>query len=108
MLEGGVLGGDPLDGALGPLGFQVADLPEEFQPQGVDPRKEKERWIQHPFGQAKDEFEKLYITRILEESNWNVSEASRRAGMFRQNLQQKIRKYGIRPPEGKDVGKEDS
>jgi two-component system, NtrC family, response regulator PilR len=88
--------------------IQVADLPEEFQPQGGDPLQEQERWVQYPFGQAKDEFEKLYITRLLDESNWNISEASRRAGMFRQNLQQKIRKYGIKPPEGKDVGKDDS
>lgn len=35
MLEGGVLGGDPLDGLLGPLGFEVADLAKEFADAGA-------------------------------------------------------------------------
>src|SRR6266508_3384319 len=30
LLERGVLGGDPLDGLLGPFGFQVPDLAEEL------------------------------------------------------------------------------
>jgi hypothetical protein len=29
LFEGGVLGGDPLDGILCPFGFQIADAPEE-------------------------------------------------------------------------------
>jgi hypothetical protein len=33
--EGGVLGGDPLDGFLGPLVLQVADLAEEFADAGA-------------------------------------------------------------------------
>src|SRR6266498_3767065 len=35
LLQGGVLGGDPLDGFLGPFGFQVADLAEEFADAGA-------------------------------------------------------------------------
>jgi hypothetical protein len=34
-LQGRVLGGDPLDGVLGPLGFQVADLAEELADPGT-------------------------------------------------------------------------
>jgi ActR/RegA family two-component response regulator len=55
----------------------------------------QESWMSSPFSQARDEFEKFYITHILKESNWNISEASRKAQMFRQNLQQKIRKYPL-------------
>ncbi len=68
---------------------------------GTDPLTPQDGWLQFPFGQAKDEFEKLSITRILKESGWNISEASRRAGMFRKNLQQKMRKYGIKSPDDK-------
>jgi hypothetical protein len=35
LLEGGVLGGDPLDGFLGPFGFQVAYLTEKFADAGA-------------------------------------------------------------------------
>ena len=35
LLEGGVLGGDPLDGLFGPFGLQVADLAEEFADAGA-------------------------------------------------------------------------
>ena len=35
LFEGGVLGGDALDRVLGPLGFQVADLAEEFADAGA-------------------------------------------------------------------------
>jgi DNA-binding NtrC family response regulator len=51
----------------------------------------------NPFSKAKNEFERFYITHLLQESDWNISAASRKAHMFRQNLQQKIRKYGIKP-----------
>ena len=35
LFERGVLGGDPLDGLLGPFGLQVADLAEEFADAGA-------------------------------------------------------------------------
>jgi DNA-binding NtrC family response regulator len=67
----------------------------------------QESWASAPFSKAKEEFEKFYITQILKESNWNISEASRKAQMFRQNLQEKIRKYGIRAEKEKE-GKKDN
>jgi len=79
--------------------IRLTDLPEEFLNRVADRLAAPESWINSPFGQAKDEFEKFYITRLLKESNWNISEASRKAQMFRQNLQQKIRKYGIKTEE---------
>jgi hypothetical protein len=35
FVEGAVVGGEPLDGLLGPLGLQVADLAEEFTDAGA-------------------------------------------------------------------------
>ena len=81
--------------------IKVTDLPEEFLTRVADRVMAQESWVSSPFSQAKDEFEKFYIINILKESKWNISEASRKAQMFRQNLQQKIRKYGIRPEEEK-------
>jgi len=82
----------------------VADLPEELVSREADRASSQESWASAPFSRAKEEFEKIYITRILKESGWNISEASRKAQMFRQNLQQKIRKYGIKV-EGQKEGK---
>jgi arginine utilization regulatory protein len=87
--------------------IRITDLPEDFLNRVADRVATPESWMSAPFGEAKDEFEKLYITRILEESNWNISEASRRAQMFRQNLQQKIRKYGIKVEDEKEGKKEE-
>jgi DNA-binding NtrC family response regulator len=84
----------------------VTDLPEEFLARVADKVTVQDNWMSSPFGKAKEEFEKFYISHILEESDWNVSEASRKAQMFRQNLQQKIRKYGLRP-EGEEESKDE-
>jgi transcriptional regulator with GAF, ATPase, and Fis domain len=86
----------------------VSDLPEEFLTRVADRRMARESWMVSPFSKAKEEFEKFYITHILKESNWNISQASRKAQMFRQNLQQKIRKYGIKPEEEREEKKENS
>jgi two-component system, NtrC family, response regulator PilR len=86
--------------------IRVTDLPEEFLARVADKVTVQDNWMSSPFGKAKEEFEKFYISHILEESDWNVSEASRKAQMFRQNLQQKIRKYGLRP-EGEEESKDE-
>lgn len=46
--------------------------------------------------EAREEFESHYISRILREANGNVSAAARVAGIARQNLYAKIRRYGIK------------
>jgi len=86
--------------------IQVTDLPEEFLTRVADKATIQDNWMSSPLSKAKEEFEKFYITHLLEESGWNVSEASRKAQMFRQNLQQKIRKYGIKP-EGEEEEEKD-
>jgi two-component system response regulator PilR (NtrC family) len=87
--------------------IRVTDLPEEFLARVADKVTVRDNWMSSPFGKAKEEFEKFYISHILEESDWNVSEASRKAQMFRQNLQQKIRKYGLRPEGGEESKEEE-
>jgi DNA-binding NtrC family response regulator len=82
--------------------IKITDLPEEFINRIADRAAAQESWANAPFSKAKEEFEKVYITQVLKESNWNISEASRKAQMFRQNLQQKIRKYGIVVEEEKE------
>lgn len=79
--------------------IKISDLPEEFIKRVAERTTAAESWINSPYTIAKSEFEKFYLTHLLRESNWNISEASRRAQMFRQNLQQKIRKYGLKPEE---------
>jgi DNA-binding NtrC family response regulator len=87
--------------------IKITDLPEEFLNRVAGRAATQESWVSAPFGKAKEEFEKFYITQILKESNWNISEASRKARMFRQNLQQKIRKYGINVEDEREGKKED-
>ena len=82
--------------------IRVNDLPGEIVEPAADRVSSPESWVKAPFSKAKEEFEKIYFTQILRESNWNISEASRKAQMFRQNLQQKIRKYGIKVEEEKE------
>lgn len=79
--------------------IKITDLPEEFIRGIADRASAPPSWISSPYTKAKNEFEKFYLTHLLRESNWNISEASRRAQMFRQSLQQKIRKYGLKPEE---------
>jgi DNA-binding NtrC family response regulator len=86
----------------------ITDLPEEFLNRVAGRAATQESWASAPFSKAKEEFEKFYITQMLKESDWNISEASRKAQMFRQNLQQKIRKYGIKVEEGKEGKREES
>jgi len=79
----------------------------EFLTRVADRAAAQDSWVSSPFNKAKDEFEKFYITHILKESKGNISEASRKAQMFRQNLQQKIRKYGINAGEERGGKKEE-
>jgi len=47
------------------------------------------------FRQAREEFEKEFILRKLEENDWNVSRTAEAIEMERSNLHRKIRGYGI-------------
>ncbi len=44
---------------------------------------------------AREDFEREYIANLLRESNGNISAAARRAGIARQNLYAKMKRYGL-------------
>ncbi len=56
--------------------------------------------LKQPFKEAKraliESFERTYLTRVLSESDGNVSAASRRAGLDRSHFFSLIRKHGLR------------
>jgi two-component system nitrogen regulation response regulator NtrX len=47
------------------------------------------------FKDAKKEFERKYIERILNQSSGNITRAAALLGMHRQSLQHKIRELGL-------------
>jgi len=47
------------------------------------------------FREAREEFEKEFLLRKLEENDWNVSRTAEAIDMERSNLHRKIRSYGI-------------
>ncbi|RLB08400.1 MAG: sigma-54-dependent Fis family transcriptional regulator [Deltaproteobacteria bacterium] len=48
---------------------------------------------------ALSEVEKLHILSVLEENNWNISKCARKLQIDRQTLYNKIKKYGLPPPD---------
>lgn len=50
-----------------------------------------------PFKAAKDEFEKNYLSRLLEVTQGNISAAAKLAGKYRADLYDLFRKHGINP-----------
>jgi len=70
----------------------VRDLPEEFRkaiPVQAGGRELK------PFQEAKQDFEVEYLKLVLEKSRGNISLAARLTAIPRQNLYEKLSKYGI-------------
>ncbi len=60
--------------------------------------KKRERDVKIlPYRDAKEEFEKEYITRLLEYTGGNVTLAAEVSGITRQNIYAKLKKYGIKP-----------
>ena len=51
--------------------------------------------------EARHQWEKLYLEQLLRECGGNVSEAARRAGKYRSDLYNLLRKHGIEPQDFK-------
>jgi len=54
-----------------------------------------------PFKEARSEFEKKYLSHILQLTQGNVSKASDLAGKYRADIYQLLKKYGLKPEEYK-------
>ena len=51
-----------------------------------------------PLREACDEFERQYVLRTLERSNWNVSRTARQLGVHRNTVLTKLALWGIQRP----------
>ncbi|MGH2568337.1 MAG: helix-turn-helix domain-containing protein, partial [Bacteroidota bacterium] len=54
-----------------------------------------------PLTDARDDFEKEYLTQVLELSGGNVSQAAKLAGKYRADFYALLKKHGLRPHEFK-------
>jgi DNA-binding NtrC family response regulator len=68
------------------------DLPPEFRKAGPVPMAGREL---KPFQEAKQDFEVEYLKLVLEKARGNISLAARLTDIPRQNLYEKLSKYGI-------------
>jgi two-component system response regulator GlrR len=50
-----------------------------------------------PFRHARDNFEKDYLTKLLELYHGNVSQAAKAAGKYRADFYVLLRKHGLEP-----------
>jgi DNA-binding NtrC family response regulator len=84
-------------------GDEVAesDLPDGLRGPGPARRDSATALTDLPYRKAKEiavsEFERRYVQEVLSQSEGNVSQASRRAGMDRSNFRRVMKKYDIDP-----------
>jgi len=80
--------------------IRITDLPSSLQEASGIPspllsfKEAKQKVVQ--------EFEKNFIVSALQRNNGNITRTAEEMGMYRQNLQQKIKEYGIRSGREKD------
>jgi len=67
-----------------PLTVSTGSMEDQDGPWGVD-----------TFREAREEFEKEFLLRKLEENDWNISKTAEAIEMERSNLHRKIKSYGI-------------
>ncbi|MFN7252711.1 MAG: sigma-54 interaction domain-containing protein [Anaerobacillus sp.] len=67
-----------------------AEIPEMFQPIN---RKSDYKPFTKPLKQQLDEFEEYYIQKVLEQHNYNVTQAAKQLGLSRQSLQYRMKKF---------------
>ena len=82
---------------------------QEILPADLPPSLRESSGIPSPppsFKEAKQqlisEFEKNFIESALERNNGNITKTAEEMGIYRQNLQQKMKEYGIRLERSKD------
>jgi len=77
-----------------------AQLPQSIKTQQQEaadtlPSHDSTLAVADTFREAREEFEKEFLLRKLEENDWNVSRTAEAIEMERSNLHRKIRSYGI-------------
>jgi DNA-binding NtrC family response regulator len=72
--------------------LDVGDLPAELRASG-EPRREGPTSYQ----EALDRFERSYLDELLHETEGNISQAARLAGISRPNFHRKVRQHGLDP-----------
>ena len=79
----------------------AGDLPDGLRGPGPARRDSATALTDLPYRKAKEvavsEFERRYVQEVLNQSEGNVSQASRRAGMDRSNFRRVMKKYDIDP-----------
>jgi len=50
------------------------------------------------YADAKEEFDRSYLSKLMEVSGWNIAEAARMAGRYRADIYRMLSKYHIRQP----------
>jgi transcriptional regulator with PAS, ATPase and Fis domain len=86
--------------------IDVADLPEKYG-RGVKPTEPSLVDIPDQgldFNSAVDAYENSLIIRALEKTGWNRNQAAILLRLNRTTLVEKIKKKGLRPPDGGDLG----
>ncbi|MCT8136546.1 sigma 54-interacting transcriptional regulator [Anaerobacillus sp. CMMVII] len=66
-----------------------ADIPEMFQTN----KKTDYKPFTRPLKQQLEEFEEYYIQKVLEQHNYNVTQAAKQLGLSRQSLQYRMKKF---------------
>ena len=86
--------------------IQVSDLPDSLRGPNPARRDTGTALVDLPYRKAKEiaigEFERRYIHELLTQTDGNVSQASRKAGMDRSNFRRVMKKYSLDPT---DFGK---
>ena len=57
-----------------------------------------------PLKEASDRFERQYVLRVLERTQWNVSRAARLLGVHRNTVLTKLAGWGVQRPGGTGAG----
>jgi DNA-binding NtrC family response regulator len=55
-----------------------------------------------PLREAREQFERQYVLRSLEQVGWNQSRAARMLGLHRNTLLAKLASWGVRRPDSDD------
>jgi two-component system response regulator GlrR len=61
------------------------------------PARSQARNRLQPLKDAKESFEKNYLTRLIELTGGNISQAAKLAGKYRADLYDLLKKYDIKP-----------